>query len=213
MVPYQNDAHNQQPQKTTTTQRVKGSNGNMEKLTITAPSDVLGFWPQASLVRITKNDHSIGPTLRIDLPRQPGQELPYARTVARYLTSDTTATSILFAIHTSETAVRDGLLFGDESFSPTTAHPAPASPCPSAPPKPARFNRAGTSGQTCMTPRPSRAVTAAMPWSPTCNPLLGHESIGTSRTAPLSRSVRNRSSTALSGLSDKRCVGPGRFHW
>jgi hypothetical protein len=83
----------------------------MEKLTITTPSDVLsfightlGFWPQESLVCITLNENSIGATLRIDLPRQPGQELPYARTVAHYLTSDTTATAILFAVYTSETA-------------------------------------------------------------------------------------------------------------
>ncbi|MDF2050720.1 DUF4192 family protein [Arthrobacter sp. Cr_A7] len=57
----------------------------MEKLTITTPSDVLsfightlGFWPQESLVCITLDENSIGATLRIDLPRQPGQELPYA---------------------------------------------------------------------------------------------------------------------------------------
>ncbi|MGN7149264.1 DUF4192 family protein [Arthrobacter sp. SAFR-179] len=76
----------------------------MEKLTINAPPDVLsfightlGFWPRESLVCITLNEDSIGATLRIDLPRQAGQELPYARTVAHYLASDTAATSILFA--------------------------------------------------------------------------------------------------------------------
>jgi hypothetical protein len=127
----------------------------MEKLTITTPSDVLsfightlGFWPQESLVCITLNENSIGATLRIDLPRQPGQELPYARTVAHYLTSDTTATSILFAVYTSETPVvgqprpqagtiaaltgvlaeqgitiRDGLFVGDETFSPYDGDP------------------------------------------------------------------------------------------
>ncbi|MFJ6271585.1 DUF4192 domain-containing protein [Pseudarthrobacter oxydans] len=127
----------------------------MEKLTITTPSDVLsfightlGFWPQESLVCITLNDNSIGATLRIDLPRQPGQELPYARTVAHYLTSDTTATSILFAVYTRETAqhgqarpyagtiaaltgvlaeqgitIRDGLFVGDETFSPYDGEP------------------------------------------------------------------------------------------
>ncbi|SEQ79808.1 DUF4192 family protein [Arthrobacter sp. OV608] len=83
----------------------------MEKLTITTPSDVLsfightlGFWPQESLVCITLNENSIGATLRIDLPQQTGQELPYARTVAHYLTNDTNATSILFAVYTSEPA-------------------------------------------------------------------------------------------------------------
>jgi hypothetical protein len=71
----------------------------MEKLTITTPPDVLsfightlGFWPQESLVCITLNDNSIGATLRIDLPRQPGQELPYARTVARSLRPSATST-------------------------------------------------------------------------------------------------------------------------
>ena len=81
MVPYQNDAHNQQPQKTRQHKRVKETKGIiMEKLTITTPSDVLsfightlGFWPQQSLVCITLNENSIGATLRIDLPRQPGQ--------------------------------------------------------------------------------------------------------------------------------------------
>ncbi|WP_457967289.1 DUF4192 domain-containing protein [Arthrobacter sp. D1-29] len=127
----------------------------MEKLTITTPSDVLsfightlGFWPQESLVCITLNNNSIGATLRIDLPRQPGQELPYARTVAHYLTSDTTATSILFAVYTSETApqgqarphagtiaaltgvlaeqgitIRDGLFVGEQTFSPYDGEP------------------------------------------------------------------------------------------
>ncbi|MFD0043760.1 DUF4192 family protein [Pseudarthrobacter scleromae] len=127
----------------------------MEKLTITTPSDVLsfightlGFWPQESLVCITLNENSIGATLRIHLPRQPSQELPYARTVAHYLTSDTTAKAILFAVYTSETAcvgqprphagtiaaltgvlaeqgitIRDGLFVGDETFSPYDGEP------------------------------------------------------------------------------------------
>ncbi|MDP9989195.1 DUF4192 domain-containing protein [Arthrobacter sp. KFRI-F3372] len=122
----------------------------MEKLTIKTPSDVLsfightlGFWPQESLVCITMNDNSIGATLRIDLPHQTGQELHYARTVAHYLTSDTTATSVLFAVYTNETSqhgsakphaatiaaltgvlaeqgitIRDGLFVGDTTFSP-----------------------------------------------------------------------------------------------
>jgi hypothetical protein len=122
----------------------------MEKLTIKTPSDVLsfightlGFWPQESLVCITMHENSIGATLRIDLPRQPGQELPYARTVAHYLASDTTATAVLFAVYTNETTqpgsakphaatiaaltgvlaeqgitIRDGLFVGDTTFSP-----------------------------------------------------------------------------------------------
>jgi len=134
----------------------------MEKLTIKTPADVLsfightlGFWPQESLVCITLHENSIGAILRIDLPQQPGQELPYARTVAHYLTSDTTATSLLFAIYTSEPAqpgqpkphaatiaaltgvlaeqgitIRDGLFVGDDTFSPydgrTRHHSRPA---------------------------------------------------------------------------------------
>jgi hypothetical protein len=127
----------------------------MEKLTIKTPPDVLsfightlGFWPKESLVCITLNENSIGATLRIDLPRLPGQELPYARTVTHYLTSDTTATSILFAVYTSELpqpgqpkphagtiaaltgvlaeqgiTIRDGLFVGDETFSPYDDEP------------------------------------------------------------------------------------------
>jgi len=127
----------------------------MEKLTIKTPADVLsfightlGFWPQESLVCITLHENSIGAILRIDLPQQPGQELPYARTVAHYLTSDTTATSLLFAIYTSDPAqpgqpqphpatiaaltgvlaeqgitIRDGLFVGDDTFSPYDGEP------------------------------------------------------------------------------------------
>lgn len=127
----------------------------MEKLTIKTPSDVLsfightlGFWPQESLVCITLNNNNIGATLRIDLPRQTGQELSYARTVAHYLTSDSTATSVLFAVYTSEPChpgsakphaatiaaltgvlaeqgitIRDGLFVGDTTFSPYDGEP------------------------------------------------------------------------------------------
>ncbi|MGN7251470.1 MULTISPECIES: DUF4192 family protein [unclassified Arthrobacter] len=127
----------------------------MEKLTITTPSDVLsfishtlGFWPQESLVCITMNQNSIGATLRIDLPRQPGQELPCARTGAHYLTSDTNASSVHFAVYTSETSqhgqprpqagtiaaltgvlaeqgitIRDGLFVREHTFSPYDGEP------------------------------------------------------------------------------------------
>lgn len=127
----------------------------MEKLTIKTPSDVLsfightlGFWPQESLVCITMHDNSISATLRIDLPRQTGQELAYARTVAHYITSDTNATAILFAVYTNEPnqpgqakpqastiaaltgvlaeqgiTIRDGLFVGNETFSPYDGEP------------------------------------------------------------------------------------------
>ena len=144
----------------------------MEKLTIKTPADVLsfightlGFWPQESLVCITLDDNRIGATLRIDLPRQPGQELPYARTVADYLDHDTNATILLFAVYTSEPETRaaqtprrhhrstDRCAGRTRHHHPrrtprrrrqpsprTTATPAPASPCPSAPPSPAQIN-------------------------------------------------------------------------
>ena len=127
----------------------------MEKLTIKTPPDVLsfightlGFWPKESQVCITLNENSVGATLRIDLPRQPGQELSYARTVAHYLASDTSATSLLFAVYTSEPTrsgqpkphagtiaaltgvlaeqgiiIRDGLFVGDNTFSPYDDEP------------------------------------------------------------------------------------------
>jgi hypothetical protein len=182
----------------TATQRVKGTKGIMEKLTITTPPDVLsfightlGFWPQESLVCITLNENSIGATLRIDLPRQPGQELPYARTVAHYLTSETTAASILFAVYTSETSQHGQARpyaapsprlpkysphraspSGTDSSSgtkpspPTTANPAPASPCPSAPPRPAPSTPNSSTEAASSNPRtgsPSRAATSQRP--------------------------------------------------
>ncbi len=65
----------------------------MNALTIKDPADLLsfightlGFWPQESLVCITLDKGKVGATLRIDLPRQSGTELPYARTVSSYLT-------------------------------------------------------------------------------------------------------------------------------
>ncbi|NWL12171.1 DUF4192 domain-containing protein [Paenarthrobacter nitroguajacolicus] len=80
----------------------------MNALTIKDPADLLsfightlGFWPTESLVCITLDKGKVGATLRIDLPRQAGTEVLYARTVSSYLTSDTNATSIVFALYTS----------------------------------------------------------------------------------------------------------------
>ncbi|BCW36014.1 hypothetical protein StoSoilA2_20700 [Arthrobacter sp. StoSoilA2] len=137
----------------------------MNALTIKDPADLLsfightlGFWPNESLVCVTLDKGKVGATLRIDLPRQPGTELPYARTVSSYLTSDTSAKSIVFAVYTSAhcepgqpkphaatiaaltgvlaengISIRDGIFVSDDSYSPTTANPAKTSPCPSAP--------------------------------------------------------------------------------
>ncbi|XAS74213.1 DUF4192 domain-containing protein [Micrococcaceae bacterium Sec5.1] len=127
----------------------------MNELTIKDPADLLcfightlGFWPKESLVCITLDDNRVGATLRIDLPRQPGNELPYARTVTSYLTSDTTATSILFAVYTSThcepgqpkphaatiaaltgvlaengITIRDGIFVDNEAYSPYDSEP------------------------------------------------------------------------------------------
>ncbi|WP_426007347.1 DUF4192 domain-containing protein [Paenarthrobacter sp. NyZ202] len=82
----------------------------MDALTIKDPADVLsfightlGFWPTESLVCLTLDKDKVGATLRIDLPKQPGYEVHFARTVAAYLTTDERATGIVFALYTSET--------------------------------------------------------------------------------------------------------------
>jgi len=127
----------------------------MNELTIKDPADLLsfightlGFWPKESLVCITLDNNKVGATLRIDLPRQPGNELPYARTVSSYLTNDTSASSIIFALYTSSSyepgqpkphattiaaltgvlaengiVIRDGIFVGDDTFSPYDAEP------------------------------------------------------------------------------------------
>ena len=127
----------------------------MNALTIKDPADLLsfightlGFWPQESLVCITLDKGNVGATLRIDLPRQPGTELPYARTISSYLTSDTSATSIVFALYTSQrcepgqpkphaatiaaltgvlaengVSIRDGIFVGDDIYSPYDSEP------------------------------------------------------------------------------------------
>ncbi|MFE5835845.1 DUF4192 domain-containing protein [Arthrobacter sp. NPDC056493] len=120
----------------------------MEELTIRTPADVLsfvghtlGFWPRESLVCITLSDKHVGATLRVDLPK-PGTEISYAQTVAGYLSHDTNAESVLFAVYTSQEeqagtvkpqaatiaaltgalaergmSIRDGLLVGNERVS------------------------------------------------------------------------------------------------
>ncbi|MGO4588937.1 DUF4192 domain-containing protein [Paenarthrobacter sp. 2TAF44] len=82
----------------------------MNALTIKDPADLLsfightlGFWPQESLVCITLDKDKVGATLRIDLPKQPGYEVHFARTVAAYLTSDERVTGIVFALDTTQT--------------------------------------------------------------------------------------------------------------
>jgi hypothetical protein len=119
----------------------------MEPLTIKTPVDVLsfightlGFWPHESLVCITlANDH-VGAALRVDLPK-PGSEISYAKMVAGYLSHDTSAEGVLFAVYTSEPVngdhkphaatiaaltgapaergltIREGLLVGDQTVS------------------------------------------------------------------------------------------------
>ncbi|MFE4080296.1 DUF4192 domain-containing protein [Paenarthrobacter sp. YIM B13468] len=129
----------------------------MNALTIKDPADLLsfightlGFWPQESLVCITLDKDKVGATLRIDLPKQPGFEVHFARTVAAYLTSDEHATGIVFALYTSETpepgearprratiaaltgvlaqegiTIRDGIYVSDTTYSPYDTPPGP----------------------------------------------------------------------------------------
>ncbi|GAA1786511.1 hypothetical protein GCM10009712_37360 [Pseudarthrobacter sulfonivorans] len=119
----------------------------MEPLTIKTPADVLsfightlGFWPKESLVCITLANNHVGATLRVDLPK-PGTEISYAKMVAGYLSHDTSAEGVLFAVYTSEPrngdhkphaatiaaltgalaerglTIREGLLVGDQTVS------------------------------------------------------------------------------------------------
>ena len=124
----------------------------METLTIKSPADVLsfightlGFWPKESLVCITLDNNRVGATLRIDLPKHTSERLPYARTVAGYLSNDAKATSVLFAVYTStpwhpgqekphtatiaaladvlayhRITIKDGILVGDHTFAQYT---------------------------------------------------------------------------------------------
>ncbi|MEV4954060.1 DUF4192 domain-containing protein [Paenarthrobacter nitroguajacolicus] len=127
----------------------------MNALTIKDPADLLsfightlGFWPKESLVCITLNENKVGATLRIDLPRQTGHELHYAKTVTSYLASDTNANSIVFALYTSSRpepgqpkphaatiaaltgtlaengiTIRDGIFVGEDTYSPYDEEP------------------------------------------------------------------------------------------
>ena len=127
----------------------------MNALSIKDPADLLsfightlGFQPQESLVCITLDKGKVGATFRIDLPRYLGTELSYARTVSSYLTSDTSATSIVFALYTSQhcelgqpkphaatiaaltgvlaengITIRDGIFVSDDAYSPYDTEP------------------------------------------------------------------------------------------
>ncbi|MFE4079121.1 DUF4192 domain-containing protein [Paenarthrobacter sp. YIM B13468] len=129
----------------------------MNALTIKDPADLLsfightlGFWPQESLVCITLNKDRVGATLRIDLPKQPGHEIHFARTVAAYLTTDERANCIVFALYTKEApepgearpyrstiaaltgvlaqegiTIRDGIYVTDKTYSPYDTPPGP----------------------------------------------------------------------------------------
>jgi hypothetical protein len=110
----------------------------------------LGFWPQESLVCITLDKDKVGATLRIDLPKRPGYEVPFAQTVAAYLTTDERANGIVFALYTTAApgpgearphratiaaltgmlaqegiTIRDGIYVSDSAFSPYDSPPGP----------------------------------------------------------------------------------------
>lgn len=127
----------------------------MNALTIKDPADLLsfightlGFWPEESLVCVTLDNDKVGATLRIDLPKQPGHEIRFARTVASYLTSDERANGIVFALYTAQQAetaqsrphratiaaltgvlvqegitIRDGIYVSDTTYSPDDTQP------------------------------------------------------------------------------------------
>lgn len=85
----------------------------MEPMTIKTPADVLsfightlGFWPHESLVCITLANNHVGATLRVDLPK-PSTENSYAKIVPGYLSHDTSAEGVLFAVYTSEPSSGD----------------------------------------------------------------------------------------------------------
>ncbi|MEJ1115472.1 DUF4192 family protein [Paenarthrobacter sp. CCNWLW172] len=100
------------------------------------------------MVCIALDQGKVRATLRIDLPRQSGTELPYARTVSSYLTSDTSAKSIVFALYTSHhcepgqpkphaatiaaltgvlaengITIRNGIFVSDDAYSPYDSEP------------------------------------------------------------------------------------------
>ncbi|MGO4254384.1 DUF4192 family protein [Paenarthrobacter sp. TAF1] len=120
----------------------------MNALTIKNPADLLsfightlGFWPEESLVCITLDNNQVGATLRVDLPRHPGHEILFARTVASYLTNDFAlyATerrdpgqpkphAATIAAHTAVLAenavtIRDGIFVGEQTYSPYDTDP------------------------------------------------------------------------------------------
>lgn len=120
----------------------------MNALTIKDPADLLsfightlGFWPEENLVCITLDNDKVGATLRIDLPKQPGHEIHFARTVASYLTTDEQATGIVFALYTAQQA--------EKQASP--GHTVPRSP-PSRESSPRKASPSATAS-TSVTPR------------------------------------------------------------
>jgi hypothetical protein len=115
----------------------------------------------------------VGATSGLTYPANQEQNSPTPRTVSSYLTSDTTATSIVFALYTSAHSepdqpkphaatiaalaengitIRDGIFASDDTYSPTTANPDKTSACPSAPPNTA-----------ASTPNSSTAAAASNP--------------------------------------------------
>ncbi|MBG0741820.1 DUF4192 domain-containing protein [Paeniglutamicibacter antarcticus] len=79
----------------------------MEKLSIKTPDDFialmghsLGFWPQESLVCVLIDDHRIGGTLRVDLPRPGTNTDHFVDQIAHYVGKDREATGVVFGLFT-----------------------------------------------------------------------------------------------------------------
>ncbi|WP_254703345.1 hypothetical protein [Pseudarthrobacter sp. C4D7] len=71
-----------------------------------AESRFTGLWPKPERpfqvdAELAARYNRVGATLRVDPPK-PNTEISYAKMVARYLSHDTSAESVLFAVYTSE---------------------------------------------------------------------------------------------------------------
>ncbi|MDJ0357671.1 DUF4192 family protein [Paenarthrobacter sp. PH39-S1] len=81
----------------------------MEPIRISSPADAisymghsLGYWPKESLVCVALEGKTLGPTLRVNLPRTTGPAENYAEVVAHSIGIDHDATAVLIALFTHQ---------------------------------------------------------------------------------------------------------------
>jgi Domain of unknown function (DUF4192) len=81
----------------------------MEPIRISSPADAicymghsLGYWPKESLVCVALEGKTLGPTLRVNLPRTTDFIETYAERVAHYFGIDHDATAVLIALFTHQ---------------------------------------------------------------------------------------------------------------